>query len=306
MTAQRLSNWRAGRHLPDRFDTIAPVLIWLTLRAREHHNGLSGDAPSVRSMRDWYRLFSEQQSPAAAAALDLNARIEATEFLLAHVDPEPAHDAPNTAGAQVGDSFAAARLTEELTTAILQLTGIDPTSGIPVATEARFGALPVGAADLLSGTGLITTAPSPTDTVRWVDPKTATLWDRAASVIEQYRPALAARTALLADAARWNNSGDPHGLYAWQQLTTCGRHLHTLPAAIVSAGTPPVPPARRAYRFGDGATAHHIPEPALRFWDASQDAAQRQLTLHRLIMATIIGLIALAMTTAAIAGILTS
>ncbi|TWS22797.1 hypothetical protein FK268_17465 [Tsukamurella sputi] len=311
MTAQRLSNWRSGRHLPDRFDTIAPVLIWLTLRTREHHNhpldGPAGDRAPVRSMRDWYRLFTDEQSPTAAAALDLKARIDAAEFLLAHPDPaRPGENRDNPSGsdsAPAGDSFAAARLTAELKTAILQLSGIDPITGIPVATDVPYGELPADAADLLSATGLITAVAAQLEQVRsmvrWADPKIATLWGRAAPLIEQYRPALEARTALLADAARWNTHPDPHSLYTWQQLTACGRHLHTLPSAIVTTTT-------QTYRFGDGATAEHIPSPALPFWDASHTAAQRQLTTHRLIMATVIGLIVIGVIAAGIAGILTS
>ncbi|NMD54919.1 MULTISPECIES: hypothetical protein [Tsukamurella] len=309
MTAQRLSNWRSGRHLPDRFDTIAPVLIWLTLRAREHHNnGLSGDAgpgPAVRSMRDWYRLFTDEQSPAAAAALDLKARIDAVEFLLTHPDPQP-EDYDNPSGsdsAPAGDSFAAARLTAELKTAILQLTGIDPTTSTPVATGVPSGELPADAADLLSATGLIAAVTAPPEQVRsmvqWADPKIATLWGRAALLIEQYRLALEARTALLADAARWNARPDPHSLYTWQQLTACGRHLHTVPAVTVAT-------TAQAYRFGDGATAEHIPSSALPFWEASHTAAQRQLTVHRLIMATVVGLIVIGVIAAGIAGVLTS
>ncbi|CAM4003507.1 hypothetical protein TSST111916_17785 [Tsukamurella strandjordii] len=324
VTAQRLSNWRSGRHLPDRFDTIAPVLIWLTLRAREHHNnhpvdGQAGGAVSVRSMRDWYRLFTGEQSPIAAAALDLKARIDAVEFLLAHPEPEGGnYDNPlGGDGAAAGDSFAPARLTAELKTAVLQLTGIDPVTSIPVATDVPYGELPADAADLLSATGLITAATAQPEQVRsmmrWTDPKIATLWGRAAPLIEQYRPALEARTALLADAARWNTRPDPHSLYTWQQLTACGRHLYALPAAIVAttaipggSARPAASPAPRTYRFGDGATAEHIPSPALPFWDASHTAAERQLTVHRLIMATVIGLIVIGVIAAGIAGILTS
>lgn len=315
VTAQRLSNWRSGRHLPDRFDTITPVLIWLTLRAREHHNdsglpGGAGPGPAVLTMRDWYRLFTDEQSRAAAAALDLKARIDAVEFLLGH--PDPARQAE-----PVGDSFAAARLTAELKAAVLQLTGIDPVTSIPVATDVPYGELPADAADLLSATGLITAVAAQPEQVRsmvrWTDPKIATLWGRAAPLVERYRPALEARTALLADAARWNTRPDPHSLYTWQQLTACGRHLHALPSAIVattapsgSGARPALLPAARGYRFGDGATAEHIPSPALPFWDASHAAAQRQLTVHRLIMATVIGLIVIGVVAAGIAGVLTS
>jgi hypothetical protein len=290
VTSQRLSNWRSGRHLPDSFDTIAPVLIWLTIRAREHATDpsqRSQDVPSVRSMRDWYRIFTAEQSPTAVA--DLKTRIDAAELLITH--PEP-------------DTLAAEAMDDQLTTAVLQLTGIDPTTGVPVATEAPFAALPADAADLLSATGLITTATSPREqaqSTQWVDPKIATLWGRAAPLVEKYRPALAARTALLADAARWSAAGDPQGLYTWQQLTTCGRHLHTLPAGIIAS---PEPAAQ--YRFGDGVTAGHIPTAALPFWEAAQNAAERQLTVHRLIMATVIAVIALAVIAGGIAGFLTS
>lgn len=309
VTAQRLSNWRSGRHLPDSFDTIAPVLIWLTIRAREHAiapSQRSQDVPSVRSMRDWYRMFTAEQGPPAIAALDLKTKIDAIEFLLRHPDPT-GHEEGNGHGEGRRDqehtesSFAAARLTAELKTAILQLTGIDPITGTPVATEVPLAALPADAADLLSATGLITTGASAGERVQWVDPKIATLWGRAAPLVEKHRPALAARTALLADAARWSAAGDPQGLYTWQQLTTCGRHLHTLPAEIIAS---PEPAAQ--YRFGDGVTAGHIPTAALPFWEAAQDAAERQLTVHRLIMATVIGLIALAVIGAGIAGFLTS
>lgn len=307
VSVQKLSNWCSGRHLPDQFDTIAPVLLWLTVRARENANtgntaSVGAQSPryqvQVRTIRDWYRLFtSARHSGTTATPLDLQARIDAAEYLLAHPDPDAATGAA-PAGASAG---------EELETAILQLTGIDPTTGVPVATDVPASAHPADAADLLSAAGLTTTAESATagvvsnGLVRWVDPAIPALWGRAAPLIEQYRPALTARTALLADAARWNTDPNPQNLYTWQQLTVCGRHLHTLPAGIIAN-----PEQARPYRFGDGATAQHIPDPALPFWDASHAAAQRQLTVHRLIMATVIGLIVLAVIAGGVAGILTS
>ncbi|KXP12537.1 hypothetical protein [Tsukamurella pseudospumae] len=302
VSVQKLSNWCSGRHLPDRFDTIAPVLVWLIVRARDQALAASSgqaraaEAPAgPGSIRHWYRLFTTAKAPTTSG--DHTAAIGAAELLLAHPDPGvDAHLAE-----------------EQIAAAIVQLTGIDPTTGEPVATDVPATALPADAADLLSAAGLTITAPASTHTaelVRWADASIPLLWDRAAPLIERHHLALAARTGLLADAARWHAQPDPHTLYTWQQLTTCGRHLHTLPPAIVTTteGTTALAaqPPTRAYRFGDGATAEHIPSPALPFWDASHTAAERQLTVHRLIMATVIAVIALAVITAAIAGALTS
>lgn len=313
VSVQKLSNWCSGRHLPDQFDTIAPVLLWLTVRARENANAgntasVGAQSPQsrvpVRTMRDWYRLFTAaRRSSITAAPLDLEARIDAAEYLLAHPDPAAAL----TGAAAAGTAHDGASVGEELETAILQLTGIDPATNATVSTDVPASALPADAADLLSAAGLTATAESATSgvasngLVRWVDPTIPALWGRAAPLIEQYRPAVAARTALLADAARWTTSPNPQNLYTWQQLTACGRHLHTLPA-----GTITTPGQARPYRFGDGATAEHIPDLALPFWDASHAAAQRQLMVHRLIMATVIGLIVLAVVAGGIAGVLTS
>ncbi|WP_146437547.1 hypothetical protein [Tsukamurella sputi] len=305
VSVQKLSNWCSGRHLPDQFDTIAPVLLWLTVRARDNGKTAPGSRSPValRTIRDWYRQFiAARHSSTTAAPLDLQARIDAAEYLLAHPDPDTALTIAATAGtAQDGASAG-----EELTTAILQLTGIDPATNAAVATDVPTSALPADAADLLSAAGLTTTEsatsePSSNGLMRWVDPKLPVLWGRAAPLIEQYRPALAARTALLADAARWKAAPNPQSLYTWQQLTVCGRHLHTLPIGAIAA-----PEQAQPYRFGGGATAQHIPSPALPFWNASHAAAQRQLTAHRLIMATVIGLIVIAVIAGGIAGMLTS
>lgn len=309
VSVQKLSNWCSGRHLPDQFDTIAPVLLWLTVRARDHasadQEASAGaqDRASVRTIRDWYRLFTSARhsSTTNAAPLDLQARIEAAEYLLAHADPDTAPMTTATGAVQAAASVEG----EELATAILQLTGIDPATGSLVATDVPTSALPADAADLLSAAGLTIRSSSASDgeagLMRWVAPTIPALWERAVPLIGQYRPALAARTALLADAARWNTTSDPQNLYTWQQLTVCGRHLHTLPTGILAT-----PEQARPYRFGDGATSEHIPDPALPFWDASHAAAERQLTVHRLIMATVIGLIVLAVIAGGVAGILTS
>ncbi|RPA57166.1 hypothetical protein EF294_19180 [Gordonia oryzae] len=51
VSVQRLSDWRRGRHLPARFETLEPVLVWLILQAQSR-------GADTSSLRDWRRWWS--------------------------------------------------------------------------------------------------------------------------------------------------------------------------------------------------------------------------------------------------------
>ena len=50
VSVQRLSDWRRGRHLPARFETLEPVLAWLILQAQSR----GAETPSLSDWRRWW------------------------------------------------------------------------------------------------------------------------------------------------------------------------------------------------------------------------------------------------------------
>ncbi|MGV9826428.1 nSTAND1 domain-containing NTPase [Gordonia sp. NPDC003429] len=53
ITVQRLSDWRRGRHLPARFETLEPALAWLILQSRARGEV---DVPPLTRWREWWEL----------------------------------------------------------------------------------------------------------------------------------------------------------------------------------------------------------------------------------------------------------
>lgn len=54
VSAATVSNWRTGRHLPAEFETIEPMLVWLTAHATTE--SAAGD--DVVTVRQWQHLFT--------------------------------------------------------------------------------------------------------------------------------------------------------------------------------------------------------------------------------------------------------
>ncbi|MBF6229079.1 hypothetical protein IU470_28800 [Nocardia abscessus] len=59
VSAQRISDWKAGRNVPARFETLAPVLVELGRRARRR----AGVSVELLSMPSWRALWSMARSP---------------------------------------------------------------------------------------------------------------------------------------------------------------------------------------------------------------------------------------------------
>ncbi|WP_174187817.1 nSTAND1 domain-containing NTPase [Nocardia barduliensis] len=59
VSAQRISDWKAGRNVPARFETLAPVLAELGRRARRR----AGVSTEMLSMPSWRALWSMARSP---------------------------------------------------------------------------------------------------------------------------------------------------------------------------------------------------------------------------------------------------
>ena len=63
-SVQRLSDWRRGRHLPARFETLEPVLAWLILQAQ------SKGADEITGLPEWQRRWQAAREPAKASRVE--------------------------------------------------------------------------------------------------------------------------------------------------------------------------------------------------------------------------------------------
>lgn len=68
VSAQRISDWKAGRNVPARFETLRAVLVVLGLRARRK----GAAAPELLDLRSWRRLWDTARSPRPARVADPN------------------------------------------------------------------------------------------------------------------------------------------------------------------------------------------------------------------------------------------
>lgn len=316
VTVTRISNWRSGRHLPDSFATIEPLLIWLTAATVTTGSGLLGSGATERRvipLPRWRALLTAAHT--ATTAVPAAERVDAAEALI--IECPPHHETGLRTGQDVNDVLPSAS-SVDVNTAVLALTAVDPITGDPRAARVRPDEIPAAALHVLTTTALVTSTSPPLaqwSEVQWSDsPQTLhRVWPRLADLLDRYHPALAARARLLDDAARWDAAGQQAPLFTATQLAACGRHLTALPGTVDP--TPgDVRPSTRVhagksgtrYRFGGGATHADIPGSALRFWDASHAAAAAHLTRARMIMATISAIAVLAIIAAAVAGIATA
>ena len=265
VSAATVSNWRTGRHLPAEFETIEPMLVWLTARATTE--SAAGD--EVVTVRQWQHLFTTAtgRDPALPVltqiataaeqwATDTSdpARLEAVRLLLLScVAVSSIGDlAPRVVNVADGAQHLAAELVD-------------------------LGVLSHGRDDESGGR------------LRLTDLRLIEAWPRLSSWVQQARPVLIARSALEQDAHRWSTASRPRAwLYDYVRLTLTGDALITLAPAL-DPGNPAV--QRAAFRFGAATTAHIPPGPVTDFWAASQAASLHTLRVHQIIAAVFIALI---------------
>ncbi|MDG3017158.1 WD40 repeat domain-containing protein [Speluncibacter jeojiensis] len=65
-TAQRISDWRGGRNVPARFESLLPVLLMLVDRARKEHP--EPPAPGLYDVHGWQQLWSDALASSTSAA----------------------------------------------------------------------------------------------------------------------------------------------------------------------------------------------------------------------------------------------
>lgn len=63
VSVQRVSDWRRGRHLPARFETLEPVLAWLILQAQSR----GATTPALTEWRRWWSAARTTRGPGTAA-----------------------------------------------------------------------------------------------------------------------------------------------------------------------------------------------------------------------------------------------
>ncbi|GAA4389207.1 nSTAND1 domain-containing NTPase [Tsukamurella soli] len=266
-----VSHWRTGRHLPDDFAVIEPLLVWLTVRARNRTR--PDDAAPLWTVRQWQALHTTAagQDP---TLLMLHRLLDAVDTWIDH-------------------NGAYEQAVREVMLAALDVTA-DGRAVPGRITPADLSPPTWDAAEVLADLGLLT--PTPDEALTLVDPRILDLWPRLHAWIADTRAAVAMRTALVDDALRWHTAGQPHVmLYDHLRLTATAAALTRLHPDAADQDTD------QRFRFGD-ATAAQIPSAAAGFWAASQHAATGTLTVHKIVMALLITLAVAVVGMAALAG----
>ncbi|RDH13185.1 hypothetical protein DVB88_03690 [Tsukamurella pulmonis] len=282
VTVGALSHWRTGRHLPSRFSTIEPVLAWLIDRAQQRATTADKrtSAAAVWPLRTWETSFERVTTtdPKRRAVLLV---LDAADQVIA-------------AGAV--DDSALAHLAAQLTA-----FDIHAAPSVTLIERPRHPPELVAAFDRLAAAGIITEHRT-AHRWGWAYPELLTEWAPLADWIATHSPELAARSALLDDAFRWEHAGRPASqLYRHQRLIATAGALHMLsPLAILPASGD----GDNTSRWFGPASPEQIPAPAVEFWNRSQQHAQATLRTHKTIMATVFAVIALAVIVSAIAGVM--
>ncbi|GAA1087255.1 hypothetical protein [Tsukamurella spumae] len=264
VSAATVSNWRTGRHLPAEFETIEPMLVWLTARATTE--SVVGD--DVVTVPQWQHLFNTAtgRDPALPVLTQIAAAAE-----------QWAADADATEPARLEDvrllllSCVAVSSTGELTPRAAEV----PDSARHLATElVDLGVLNPGHDDENGGRLQLT------------DLRLIEVWPRLSTWAQRARPVLIARSALEQDAHRWLAAGRPRAwLYDHVRLTLTADALIALSPTPNAAGT-----QSAAFRFGAATTAHLPPGVVSEFWAASQAASLQTLRVHQMIAGVFIAL----------------
>lgn len=271
VSAATVSNWRTGRHLPAEFETIEPMLVWLTARAATNLDVIRDDVVTVRQ---WQHLFTTATGRDPALPVLTQIATAAEQW---------ATDADTTEPARLED---ARRL-------LLSCIAVSSTGDLALRTPDVPAAAGRVAAELVE-VGLLGLTPDPSndnqDLVRLTDLRLTETWPRLSTWIRQARPVLIARSALEQDAHRWDTAGRPRAwLYDHVRLTLTADALISLaPATGDPAAAPGAP-----FRFGAATIAHTPPGAVTEFWTASQAASLHTLRVHQTIAALVIALIAL-------------
>ncbi|MFD9828564.1 hypothetical protein ACFWXB_13910 [Tsukamurella tyrosinosolvens] len=267
VSAATVSNWRTGRHLPAEFETIEPMLVWLTARATTE--SAAGD--DVVTVRQWQHLFTTATGRDPALPVLTQIATAAEHW---------ATDADTTEPARMEDvrllllSCVAVSSTGDLAPRVVNVA--DGAQHL-AAELVDLGVLSPGRDDEIGGRLQLT------------DLRLIEAWPRLSSWVQQARPVLIARSALEQDAHRWATASRPRAwLYDYVRLTLTGDALIAL---TLATGDPAATQGAAAFRFGAATTAHVPPGVVSEFWTASQAASLHTLRVHQMIAAVFITLI---------------
>ncbi|KXP12696.1 hypothetical protein AXK57_00090 [Tsukamurella pulmonis] len=267
VSAATVSNWRTGRHLPAEFETIEPMLVWLTARTATKPDAARDDVVTVRQ---WQHLFTTAtgRDPALPVLTQIATAAEAWAATTDTTEP-----ARMDAVRLLLLSCVAVSSTGDLAPRVVNVAD----SAQHLAAElVDLGVLSPGRDDESGGLLQLT------------DLRLIEVWPRLSSWVHQTRPVLIARSALEQDAHRWATASRPRAwLYDYVRLTLTGDALIALaPATGDPAAAPGAP-----FRFGAATTAHIPPGTVTDFWAASQAASLHTLRVHQIIAAVFITLI---------------
>lgn len=269
VSAATVSNWRTGRHLPAEFETIEPMLVWLTARATTNPDVVRDDVVTVRQ---WQYLFTTATGRDPALPVLTQIATAAEQWATDTTDPARVE--------------AARRL-------LLSCTAVSSTGDLALRTPDMPAAAGRVAAELVEA-GVLSLTPDPNnenqDLVRLTDLRLSETWPRLSTWVRQARPVLIARSTLEQDAHRWETAGRPRAwLYDHVRLTLTADALISLAPATGDPAAAPGAPCR----FGAATTAHIPPGAVTEFWTASQAASLHTLRVHQTIAAVVISLIAM-------------
>ncbi|KXP01030.1 hypothetical protein [Tsukamurella pseudospumae] len=269
VSAATVSNWRTGRHLPAEFETVEPMLVWLTARATSNRHVVA----EVVTVSQWQQLFSTATGRDPALPVLTQIATAAEQWALDTDTSEPVQ-------------LDAARFL------LLSCVAVSSTGVLTL----RVPELPAAAGRIVAELveiGVLSLTPDPgdenQDLVRLTDLRVIETWSRLSTWVEQARPVLISRSALEQDAQRWATAGRPRAwLYDHVRLTLTADALIALSPDLGAAGT-----QSAAFWFGAATTAHIPPGTVTEFWAASQAASLRTLRVHQMIAAVLIALIAM-------------
>lgn len=267
VSAATVSNWRTGRHLPAEFETIEPMLVWLTARATTNPDVVGDDVVTVPQ---WQHLFTTATGRDPALPVLTQIATAAEQW------------------AAAADTSDPARL-EDVRLLLLTCVGVSSTGDLaPRVVNVAEGAQHL-AAELVD---LGVLSPGRDDEsggrLQLTDLRVIEAWPRLSSWVRQARPLLIARSALEQDAHRWATAGRPRAwLYDYVRLTLTADAL----IALTPAGGSSPATGDTAFRFGAATSAHLQPGAVTEFWAASQAASLRTLRVHQMIAAVFIALI---------------
>lgn len=270
VSAATVSNWRTGKHLPADFETIEPMLVWLTARATTGPDGIVDDVVTVPQ---WQQLFTTATGRDPALPVLAQIAAAAEQWVTAAADS------------------TAARL-QEGRLLLLSCVAVSSTGDLAL----RFPDLPATAGRMVAElveVGVLSLTPDPSnshhDLVRLTDLRLIEAWPRLATWVQHARPELIARSALEQDAHRWVSADRPRAwLYDHVRLASTA---DVLIALHPDGGDNPGTTTAQAFRFGAATTAHLPPGTVTEFWTASQAASLHTLRVHQMIAAVFIALI---------------